>query len=92
MKTATMNMVMGMMAACLALSAMAAEPAITDVTVRQRWPWRQLVDIDYTLVHDNEQCMDVRISAFDGETALVLPENSFSGDLHDVSRGGHLSK
>ena len=72
---------------CFALNAGMTTPVITNVTVSQRWPWNRQVDIDYTLTRDDEQGAEVRVSAFDGETALSLPEDSFSGDLHDVSRG-----
>ncbi len=34
--------------ALLATSAV-ADPAITDVSARQRWPWNNLVDIDFTI-------------------------------------------
>ena len=36
---------------CL-FSAMATEPTISNVAVRQHWPWSRLVDIDYELTCD----------------------------------------
>ncbi len=62
-------------------------PTVSDVTVRQRWPWSRLVDIDYTLDCEDAQTFDVRLSAFDGKTALPLPDASLTGDLYGVSRG-----
>ena len=87
MKTATMKRVLGSFVACLALNALAADPTISDVTVRQRWPWSRLVDIDYVLTSDATQSVDVVIAAKDGETDLALPSVSLSGDLYSVSRG-----
>jgi len=72
---------------CLALGATAAEPAITDVVVRQRWPWSRLVDITYVLACDSTQKVDVIVNAYDGDTALTLPPNALTGDLYSVSRG-----
>jgi formylglycine-generating enzyme required for sulfatase activity len=82
-----MKRVLGSFVACLALNALAADPTISDVTVRQRWPWSRLVDIDYVLSCDAAQSVDVVISAKDGETDLTLPSASLSGDLYSVSRG-----
>ncbi|MDD4019175.1 MAG: formylglycine-generating enzyme family protein, partial [Kiritimatiellae bacterium] len=64
-----------------------AEPSITDVVVRQRWPWSRLVDINYVVCCDSTQAVDVLVNAYDGDTALTLPWTSLTGDLHDVTRG-----
>lgn len=74
---------------CLALNALAAEPTISDVVVRQRWPWSRLVDIDYVLSCDPTQEVDVVISAFNGSMQLTLPAPSLVGDLCGVSDGAH---
>jgi formylglycine-generating enzyme required for sulfatase activity len=66
---------------------LAQGPTVSDVTVRQRWPWSRLVDIDYLLDGGDGRRMDIALSAFDGETPLTLPEASLSGDLYGVSRG-----
>lgn len=49
--------------ALLLLAALAAnaDPAVTDVMVRQRWPWNGKVDIDYTL--DATTACDVMLQA-----------------------------
>jgi len=86
--TTAMKTALGSFAVCLALSAVAADPAISDVTVRQRWPWSRLVDIDYVLTCDATQRVDVALSAYDGSTALSFPLNALSGDLYNVSPGG----
>ncbi len=72
---------------CLVLSAVADNPTIRDVVIRQRWPWSRLVSIDYVLDCADGQNMDIRLSAFDGTTPLSLPETSLSGDFFGVSRG-----
>ncbi|HRU70794.1 MAG TPA: hypothetical protein P5111_06915, partial [Kiritimatiellia bacterium] len=64
-----------------------ADPTISDVVVRQRWPWSRLVDIDYVLTDEVGSLTDVTIKGYDGQTALDLPLNSFSGDLYNVAPG-----
>lgn len=72
-----------------ALNSWAADPHISDVTVRQRWPWSRLVDIDYVLSCDSSQRVDVLVQAYNGTTALTLPENSLSGDRFGLTYGAH---
>ncbi|MDD4018061.1 MAG: hypothetical protein PHV28_08950, partial [Kiritimatiellae bacterium] len=62
--TTTIKMMLGSLAACLALGVMAAEPSITDVVVRQRWPWSRLVDINYVVCCDSTQAVDVLVNAY----------------------------
>jgi hypothetical protein len=57
------------------------------VTVRQRWPWSKLVDIDYLLTAESDQEADVTLTAYDGQTELTLPFASLSGDLYGVGPG-----
>ncbi len=73
----------------LALGTFAAEPTISDVVVRQRWPWSRLVDIDYVLTCDASQSVDIRMTAKDGSNTLTLPVASLAGDLYSVSHGPH---
>ncbi len=75
------------LAGCLMATAAVAEPTITDVVVRQRWPWSRLVDIDYVLNCETTQRVDVAVAAFNSATALSCPADSFSGDLSDVGQG-----
>jgi len=72
---------------CLALNAMADGPTVSDVVVRQRWPWSRLVDINYMLDCEDGKQADVQLSAFDGATKVPLSRDSLSGDLYGVSRG-----
>ena len=73
--------------ACFALTAPADDPTVTDISVRQRWPWSRLVDIDYVLNGDAAQRIDIAVSASDGSVPLTLPITSLSGDLYSVSPG-----
>ena len=86
--TTTMKMVLGSFAVCLAFGAVAEGPAISDVTVRQRWPWSKLVDIDYVL-SGATQNMDVALLAFNGPNPIPLTAASLTGDLYGVSDGAH---
>ena len=78
-----------MMAVFMAVSSMAADPTVSQVTARQRWPWSRLVDIDYVIACDGTQSVDVAVQAFTRNTALSMPGRSLSGDLYGVSYGAH---
>ncbi|MFA7174908.1 MAG: formylglycine-generating enzyme family protein [Kiritimatiellia bacterium] len=73
----------------LVFSAAAVDPAISDVVVRQRWPWSRQVDIDYLLSCEPEKRLDITVKVFNGTDteALSIPLNSLSGDLYGVSQG-----
>lgn len=83
----TKKTVLGSCVSCLVLGALAADPAVSGVTVRQRWPWSRLVDIDYVLTCDDTQRVDVAITACNGSTPLTVSEASLSGDLYSVEQG-----
>jgi len=53
----------------------------------QRWPWSPLVDVDYVLDCEDAHRVDVAVSAYCGTTPVILPVDSLSGDLYNVSRG-----
>lgn len=75
--------------AIFALSAWAHGATISDVTVRQRWPWDRKVDIDYVLSSEPGQLSDVLITARNGTQTLVLPDASFTGERFNVEQGEH---
>ncbi|MFA7174537.1 MAG: formylglycine-generating enzyme family protein [Kiritimatiellia bacterium] len=81
------KILVGVMAVFVSMIAMAANPTISNVTVKQQWPWSRLVNIDYVLTCDPEQSIDIILEAYDGSSRLVLPLDSFSGDLFGVSGG-----
>jgi len=70
-------------------NAIATEPVIRDVVIRQRWPWSRVVDIDYVLICDPSESVDIHITAKDGSETLAIPLASLSGDMHNVSPGPH---
>jgi formylglycine-generating enzyme required for sulfatase activity len=88
MKTTTLRkLAAACLTALLAFGAMADDPVISQVTVRQRWPWSRLVDIDYVLTCDATQRVDVALTAHDGSTPLTLPPESLTGDIYGISHG-----
>ena len=84
-----MKTALGSLAACLVLGAMADDASINSVSIRQRWPWSRLVDIDYVLACDSTQRVDMTVNAYDGDTQLTLPAVSLTGDISGVMRGAH---
>ena len=81
-----------LIAACLItcfapLFSLAGDPAISQITVRQRWPWSRLVDIDYVLTGDATQRVDIAVTANNGSVPLALQSGSLTGDLYDVAPG-----
>jgi len=87
MKTTWTKWTMVSLVISLACGAFAADPAISQVTVRQRWPWNKLVDIDYMLTAELGEKVDVSLQAYDGQTELTLPFASLTGDLYGVGPG-----
>ncbi|MFA7173440.1 MAG: SUMF1/EgtB/PvdO family nonheme iron enzyme [Kiritimatiellia bacterium] len=83
------KILIGMMVIFVSVSAMAADPTISNVMVQQRWPWSRLVDIDFVLSCDATQRMDIAVSAYNGSDPLDVQVSSFSGDLYDISNGLH---
>ena len=72
--------------AALLLSAGFLPAATVDnVTVRQRWPWSQKVDITYNLTTDAPQQIDVAV--YQGDARVPMPDAAFSGDRHNVASG-----
>ena len=66
-----------MLSAVVAMSAFAtfAASSVSDVVVRQRWPWSETVDIDYTLTGDKG---DVTFTAtWDGQATPVIIGTDF---------------
>ena len=66
----------------LALAAFAT-PTVSDLSVRQRWPWSRLVDIRFTLSGiGTAEMFDPVFTASNGGNLLgVLPTASLSGDI-----------
>ena len=86
-RTMTTKMTIAVLLGAFAFGAWAADPAISDVVVRQRWPWSRLVNIDYVLTCDTTSRVDVALTAYNSVTQLTLPAASLSGDLYGVGQG-----
>ena len=85
--TTTNRFFLGVWAFFWMLGVSAIEPTISDISVRQCWPWSRKVNIDYVLTCDSDQHVDVQLTAQNGSTALTLPDASLSGDLYGVTVG-----
>ncbi|MBQ6010404.1 MAG: formylglycine-generating enzyme family protein [Kiritimatiellae bacterium] len=75
-----------LLAATVLLAAGLLSAATVDnVSVRQRWPWSQKVDITYNLTTDRPQQIDVAV--YQGDARVPMPDAAFSGDRHNVESG-----
>ncbi len=86
MKTMVNNLTISFGLICLTLCALADTASVTNVTVRQRWPWDRKVDINYQLTADPGQQFDITVTARNGTQLLTL-DYSLSGDLYGVGPG-----
>lgn len=79
--------------AFLALNfAVAGDPTVSGVTVQQRWPWGQTVDIDFVLDGDDGETYDVDVTLKDGDTPIASTRadlEAFSGNVYGIGRGIH---
>ena len=72
------------------LSGAASSAEITDMVVRQQWPWGRLVTIDYRLSASIGETADVSVKVLAGGVAVdTIPARAFSGDLDSVAAGEH---
>lgn len=69
----------------LAFAALAGDFTVSNVRIRQRWPWDKKVDIDFDLVAAAPA--DVTFRFFDGDRELSIPSTALSGDIYGVSTG-----
>ena len=89
MNTVQPKMVWISLLLCLALGVLADGVAISNVTVRQRWPWDRKVDIDYQLTDGTGQSFDVSVTARNGSQVLSFPDAALSGERFNVKLGQH---
>ena len=61
MKTTLIKTAVAVWAVGFVLGVWAEGPVVSDVAVRQRWPWSRLVDIDYVLSGATQK-VDVSVS------------------------------
>ena len=67
------------------LAGFAGEASVSDVEIRQLWPWSGDVDIAFTVSGENTA---VKFTAqYDGKEPFVIPENQLSGDFFEAEVG-----
>lgn len=66
-----MRVFFGCVLLCLASDAFAVDATVSGVTVRQRWPWSRLVDIDFVVSCDPTQQVDI-YNVSDGARRIVF--------------------
>ncbi len=66
-----------LMAGIVLATLFAGAATVSDVSARQRWPWNNLVDIDYTLDGDASD-LSVRITVTDRTTGQTYTPSTFS--------------
>ena len=62
-----------------------ADPVISDITVKQRWPWNGRVDIDYTLVAETTEVFnhhrlpfcETRVTNQHGELLCIVTGSAY---------------
>lgn len=64
-----------------------AAATISDVIVRQQWPWNGKVNIDYILHGDEGSQHDITVTLRNGSTVMTNEYGSLSGDLIGVTPG-----
>ena len=69
---------------CAALDA-SAVATVSRTLVRQQWPWHAKVHVDYRLLNDDGESVEVKVSVTNGTRAITLPSRALTG-----SRMGRL--
>ena len=57
----------------------AAAATIERTLVRQQWPWKGTVYVDFRLLNDAGEDVEVKVSVTNGTREIVLPSRSLSG-------------
>ena len=71
----------------LASFASSASVTISDVIVRQQWPWNGKVNIDYVLTDPDDGEHDITVVMSNGTQVVTNEYGSLSGDLFGVKPG-----
>ena len=67
----------GMVAICA--SCAWGTPSITQVNVRQQWPWSTDINVDFHIVNDEGTPVDVSIALTNGTKGVAVPFHAVSG-------------
>lgn len=78
-----------LIAAIIGLAAFASSASVTisDVIVRQQWPWNGKVNIDYVLIGEEGSQHDITVTLRNGSSVITNEYGSLSGDLIGVTPG-----
>ena len=78
-----------LIAAVLGMAALSASASatISDVIVRQQWPWNGKVNIDYVLTDPEDGEHDITVVMSNGTQVVTNEYGSLSGDLFGVKPG-----
>jgi formylglycine-generating enzyme required for sulfatase activity len=61
---------------------------ISDVIIRQQWPWDAKVNVDYVISDTQGAPQRISVKAYDGDDFLcTIPVNALSGDVFPSSNG-----
>ena len=80
-----------LIAAIMGLAAFASSASVTisDVIVRQQWPWNGKVNIDYVLSDPSGGEHDINVVLRNADQVITNEYGSLTGDLFGVKSGAH---
>lgn len=76
-------------AALAAVGSAFATATVSDITVRQHWPFDRQVEISYVL-SGADVPVDIAFAAKNGEEKLTIPAKALKGDVFSVGNGRHV--
>jgi len=77
-------------AVCLfAVGAALAEATVSDVQLRQRWPWSRLVDVYYTVSGAEGEISVKPVFTTRGDAPVATPDATLAGERRYVGNGRH---
>jgi formylglycine-generating enzyme required for sulfatase activity len=68
-----------------------AEVTVTNVLLRQRWPWSRMIDITYDVQSPDGIGGDVHFELIGNGNPLTIPQDAVTGNLFDVSGSGRIT-
>ena len=78
------------LAASFAALAGLSDTVVSDVIVRQQWPWKTQVNADFIVGGWNGSVTEISLTAYQGDTRLgEIPLNACTGDVFVASNGAH---
>ena len=65
------------------------DASISQVAVRQQWPWSTKINVDFTLANETGGAVDVTVAATNGNDEVDLPDAALSGNRIGLSSSGN---